>query len=252
MRDVAVRLRERPADELPLQSTHRHLHVLLEPPLARERRFEIRIGHRGLRGRQRPAHLGGQILRAELLTIAEEDGALDDVLELADVARPGVGREDVEGLRLDTRHVLLEALVELAEKVLDEQRNVPGSLAQRRQPDGDDVEAIVEVLTEDARADEFLQVAVGCGHEAHVDVDGLDTADALELALLQRAEKLDLHLHRNLADLVEEEGAAVGELEASRLARYGAGEGSALVAEELALDELLGNRGAVDLDERLF
>ncbi len=75
--------------------------------------------------------------------------------------------------------------------------------------------------------------------------------DALELALLQRAQELHLHLDRDLADLVEEERAAVGELEAPRLARHGAGERAALVAEELALDELLRDGRAVDLDERL-
>ena len=62
-----------------------------------------------------------------------------------------------------------------------------------------------------------LQVAVRGGDEPHVDADRLDAADALELALLQRAQELHLHLDRDLADLVEEERAAVGELEAARL-----------------------------------
>ena len=75
--------------------------------------------------------------------------------------------------------------------------------------------------------------------------------DALELALLQRAQQLHLHLDRDLADLVEEERPAVGELEAPRLAGHGARERAALVAEELALDELLRDGRAVDLDERL-
>ena len=39
-------------------------------------------------------------------------------------------------------------------------------------------------------------------------------ADALELALLEHAQQLGLQLERDLADLVEEERAAVGELEA--------------------------------------
>jgi hypothetical protein len=55
----------------------------------------------------------------------------------------------------------------------------------------------------------------------------------------------------DLADLVEEEGAAVGELEAAGAARDGAGEGAALVAEELAFDQAGRDRGAVDLDEGL-
>ena len=92
----------------------------------------------------------------------------------------------------------------------------PAPLAQRGQAHGHDVEAVEQVLAEGAAGDELLQVAVGRGDQAHVDADGLDAADPLELALLQRAQQLDLHLDGDLADLVEEERAAVGELEAAR------------------------------------
>ena len=71
-------------------------------------------------------------------------------------------------------------------------------------------------------------------------------------ALLQRAQQLDLHLYRYLADLVEEQRAAVRELEAPRFARHGARERPTLVSEKLALDELLRDGRTVDLDERLL
>ena len=53
-----------------------------------------------------------------------------------------------------------------------------------------------------------------------------------------------------LADLVEEDRAAVGRLELPDLELVGAGEGAALVAEQLALQEVTRHGGAVDLDER--
>ena len=49
--------------------------------------------------------------------------------------------------------------------------------------------------------------------DAHVDAVRLDRADAPDLALLQRAQQLRLQLERQLADLVEEQRAAVGGLE---------------------------------------
>src|SRR5262249_48954931 len=85
---------------------------------------------------------------------------------------------------------------------------------------------------------------------AHVDLDGLRAADALELVLLEHAQELHLHLGRELADLVEEDRPAVRELEAARPALGRTGECSALVTEELALDQPARQRGAVDLDER--
>ena len=69
--------------------------------------------------------------------------------------------------------------------------------------------------------------------------------------LLERAQELDLQLDRHLADLVEEQRAAVGRLELALLVRDRAGERALDVAEQLALEQVLGDRAAVDRDERL-
>ena len=55
---------------------------------------------------------------------------------------------------------------------------------------------------------------------------------------------------RDLADLVEEQRAAVGLLEAALAARDGAGERALLVPEQLALEQALGERRAVEAHER--
>ena len=106
----------------------------------------------------------------------------------------------------------------LATKCSTSARQVVEPIAQRRQVDREDVEPVVEVLAELALRDQRLEVAVGGRDDADVDLDRLGAADALELALLQHAQQLDLHLQRQVADLVEEQGAAVGELEAARRA----------------------------------
>src|SRR5207247_752541 len=75
-------------------------------------------------------------------------------------------------------------------------------------------------------------------------------ADAQDLALLQHAQELHLDVGRDLGDLVEEERAAVGALEAAGARRDGARERALLVAEELALEDALGEGLHVDGDER--
>jgi hypothetical protein len=57
-----------------------------------------------------------------------------------------------------------------------------------RSGDGHDVEPIVEVLAEVADAHLGLQVAVGGGDDAHVDLEGAAPADPLEFALLMPEE----------------------------------------------------------------
>ena len=81
---------------------------------------------------------------------------------------------------------------------------------------------------------------------------GLGAAEALELALLQHAQQLHLRAEVDVADLVEEERAALGHLEAPLLAGVGAGERALLVAEQLRLDQRVGQRRAAHLDERLL
>jgi hypothetical protein len=49
--------------------------------------------------------------------------------------------------------------------------------------------------------------------------------------------RLGLDRRRKIANLVEEQGAAVGEFELARFAFEGAGECSTFVAEQFALDE---------------
>ena len=95
------------------------------------------------------------------------------------------------------------------------------------------------------------QVHVGGGQDAHVDPAGLAGAEPLELAALQHAQELDLAGRREVADLVEEQRAAVGRLEAADAALDRAGEGARLGAEELALQQLVGQRARVHLHERL-
>ena len=80
--------------------------------------------------------------------------------------------------------------------------------------------------------------------------DGVVAADALVDALLQHAQQLHLHRQAHVADLVEEQRAALGDLEASLAGGDRAGERALLVTEQFALEQLRGNRAAVDGDER--
>ena len=68
------------------------------------------------------------------------------------------------------------------------------------------------------RFDRLAEVLVRRGEDAHVDVDHVLAADARDLAGLQRAQHLGLRDEIHVADLVEEERAAVRLLEEAALA----------------------------------
>src|SRR5690606_13463515 len=102
--------------------------------------------------------------------------------------------------------------------------------------DGKHVQAIEKVLAERAAGDRLLEVAVSRRDDEDVAADRRMTADALENALLQDAQQLDLHGQAHVADLVQEERAALGNLETTFACSDSPREGALLVAEQLALE----------------
>src|SRR5262249_57349882 len=95
------------------------------------------------------------------------------------------------------------------------------------------------------------RVEIPTGGGDHLDVDaaarsGADPADEL---LLDDVQELGLQGRGDVADLVEEDRAAVGGFEEARPGGLRIGERALLVTEELGLDQGPRERRAVDLDE---
>src|SRR3546814_3189662 len=68
---------------------------------------------------------------------------------------------------------------------------------------------ILEIGAEAAGGDFAFEIAVGRGNHAYIDAMERIAADALDLAVLQRAQKFGLHRERQFAHFVEEQRALV-------------------------------------------
>ena len=139
--------------------------------------------------------------------------------------------------------------VEAGDEVLDELRKILASQAERRQPDSDDAQPIVQIAPELPRFDHAPQVAVGGCDDPHVDSPEGGGAERLHLVVLDGTQELGLERRGEVLDLVEEERAAVCELEHARPFLQGAGESPAGVAEELGFGERFRHGRAVHRDE---
>ena len=138
-----------------------------------------------------------------------------------------------------------------AQQLHGQRQDVVAPLAQRRERQRKDVEAVVEILAEAAGGDFLAQAAVGGREHAHIERDRRAAAEALDFALLQDAQQLRLQRQRHLGDFIEQQRAALRLLELAGMRGVRAGEGAALVAEQHGFEHVLGNRGAVDGDEGL-
>src|SRR5262249_5528188 len=122
--------------------------------------------------------------------------------------------------------------------------------AERRYLDANDSQAEKQVLAESSGGDFGLHVPIGRRNDAHLPQASPVVPDPADLAHLERPKERRPDIERPLADLVQEQCAAVGRLECSAPMIDGAGEGAAAVAEQLARDEVARNRAAVERNER--
>ena len=129
--------------------------------------------------------------------------------------------------------------------------HVFGTLPQRRDVNRQHVEPEPEVFAELPLAHRRGEILVGRGDHAHVDREGPLPAHPMDDARLEHAQQFRLRFRAQVADFIQEQRAAVGQLEAALAPLGGAGEGAALVAEHFRLDEIARQRRAVDGDERL-
>ncbi len=130
--------------------------------------------------------------------------------------------------------------------MIDELRDVFGSFPERGHAHLDHVDAIVQIFAEFAVGHHLRQIAIGREQHARVDLFFTAAADGTHLALLQDAQQASLHLERHLADFVEQEGAALAIAEQPFAIAVGAREGALHVAEQLALQQVLGDGTAID------
>src|SRR5262249_28447991 len=143
----------------------------------------------------------------------QNNGALDDVLELTHITGPLILRQQLHGVPGDPVDLSAELLAEARDKVGHEQRNVLVPFPQRRHGQRNHVQTEKKIGAKATLTDFFVEVAVGGGDDADVDPERLAAADRLELLLLKHAQELDLRLERQLADLIEKERPAVRQLE---------------------------------------
>src|SRR5207245_11099562 len=109
----------------------------------------------------------------------------------------------------------IHAVGKPADEVIDERVDVLRPLTEGRYRDREDVQAVVQIVTEAALFDHPGKVAVRGGDQTDVDVDRPCPAETLELVFLQHTQELRLQLERDPAHLVQEERAPAYELEPS-------------------------------------
>src|SRR5208282_6131721 len=95
------------------------------------------------------------------MTVPKGKCSLDDVGQLANIARPLIFQEPIQRLLLDSCDSAPEILVEHADEVVYEKLNVLGPFTKRRNRDQRCLKPVVQVLTQPTVGHRRLWIAVG-------------------------------------------------------------------------------------------
>lgn len=113
-----------------------------------------------------------------------------------------------------------------------------------------DVEAVIQVFAEGALLHRGLEIDVSRRQYAHIHGNRLAAAHAFDLLFLQKTQQIGLQFHRQIADFIEKQRAAVRGFNTSDLALMGTGECPLFMPKQFGLDQVFRDRPAVDRHKR--
>src|SRR5258708_28977511 len=125
----------------------------------------------------------------------------------------------------------------LFDEVPNKLRNISFPFTERRQRKRENIQPVVQILSEFAVADHLPQVSIARRDDTNIDPRGTDAAYSLELAFLEHSKKLGLKLQRHVSNFVEEQRSTIGQRKTAHVRTNSAGESSALVSEEFAFQK---------------
>ena len=126
------------------------------------------------------------------------------------------------------------------------------AISERRNIDRNFGDTVIEVFAEQSLFDQFVGALIRRTDDAHIDGYLLTTTDTLDHALLQEAQHFGLQRHWHVADFIEKQRTAAGHFNFTNRLLVCPCERTFLVSKEFGLQQILGDRRAIDRDEVLI
>jgi len=149
------------------------------------------------------AQVGGNILGTYLAPRRGDREPPARVHQLPHVTRPIEGHQGGFRARHEQLRLHAQFLAGHAQVVPQQFWNVFPAFAQRRNFDADDVQTVQQVFAKMTRLDPRLQILMGGGDDAYVDLHRRLSAHTIKFTFGQNAQQPGLQGRRHVADFVE-------------------------------------------------
>src|SRR5581483_3884068 len=103
----------------------------------------------------------GQVFRQDRGALRPQQRLFDDVFQLADVARPGISRQKLDGFFGELLVGSLLLFDSLVQEMLGKKRDILSAFPQRGQIQRNDVDAVIQIFAKRAAADQIVQIFIG-------------------------------------------------------------------------------------------
>ena len=167
------------------------------------------------------------------------------VCQLTDIAGPRIVQHEFLDLRVQAGRFRTHPLGGESQVVMRQQQRIVAALTKRRQHDAHGVQAVEQVGAKRRLLDSFIQGPVGRRNDAHVHATHAGFSHTPRLALLQHTQQLHLQQRAGIADLIEEQRAAVSGVEQALAIGDRPREGAATMPKQFALDQGVWGSAAV-------
>jgi len=185
----------------------------------------------------RPPDFHRKVENIDLVGGTQHKCVLDGIFQLAYITGPIVIHDNAHGILGDTLDFHSCPLVEMTDKVIDQQWNILFPLSQRRKMNGKYLEAIIKIIPEVSPADEIVKILLGCGDNPYIDSASFGFSNPLYLPLLQHPQEFHLNKGADFADFIQKDGAAIRLLKSTRAITMGSCKCPPHVAEQFAFKQ---------------
>src|SRR5208337_1579150 len=177
--------------------------------------------------------------RFDLAVIGDEDGSFDDVLEFSHIPRPFIIHQHIHGFGRYLFDLLSHFEAISFKIVIHECTDVFLPLPERRNLQGYNVDAVIQVFAKAPSLNGCFQILIGSRDEPYVQLGPFGAAHRPDHLIFDHAQQLRLKSHAHIADLIEEHGAAFRLFENTLFCCNCAGEGTSYVSATFSTSPII-------------
>ena len=136
------------------------------------------------------------------LSLSKDNRMTDGVSQLAYIAGPFVIHQNLHGTGGKRLNVSVLFQTVFFKKMVAERRNIFFAVTQGRQMEGNDIQPVIQIVSESTRFNFLAQIPIGGSQYPYIGLHGFFPADPFKTVVLEKSEQKNLGGRGYVADFI--------------------------------------------------